>query len=63
MLQGKAGIGWETDFKQGRYHFSTQLGYEGQIWFNQLRIATFQQLRLHGDLTLQGGTLKCRFDF
>lgn len=56
MLQGFLGCGWETDIMQGRYHVAARLGYEMQIWFNQLRIPTFQQLMLHGDLTLQGGT-------
>ena len=63
MLQGFLGIGWDTDFQKGNSHLSTKLGYEMQIWLNQLRIATFQLQRLHGDLTLQGITLNCRFDF
>lgn len=41
---------------QGRSRVTLQLGYEMQYWANQLRLPTFQQLPLHGDLTLQGGT-------
>lgn len=41
---------------QGRSDVIFKLGYEMQYWANQLRIPTFQQLPLHGDLTLQGGT-------
>lgn len=61
MFRGFMGIGWDIALK--KTHFSTKLGYEMQIWFNQLRIATFQLQRLHGDLTLQGITLNARFDF
>lgn len=63
MLRGFLGLGWDVDFNHGRSHFSTQLGYEMQLWVNQLRLATSQLIQLHGDLTLQGVTLHCRFDF
>lgn len=60
-LRGFLGIGWDTH--TCRYGFAVKLGYEMQIWFNQLRIPTLQQLPVHGDLTLQGGTFNARFDF
>lgn len=63
MFGGFVGLGWDVDFREGRSHFSTQLGYEMQLWVNQLRVATIQLERLHGDLTLQGVTFNCRFDF
>ncbi|NGX51563.1 MAG: hypothetical protein K1060chlam2_01433 [Chlamydiae bacterium] len=63
MFRGFMGIGWEADFHEGSSHFTAKLGYEMQFWLNQLRLATFQLQRLHGDLTLQGVTLHCRFDF
>lgn len=63
MLRGFMGMGWDVDFNKGRSHFATRLGYEMQLWVNQLRVATSQLIRLHGDLTLQGVTLNCRFDF
>ncbi len=63
MLRGFLGLGWDADVGKGMTHVTVKVGYEMQIWFNQLRIATFQQLRLHGNLTLQGGTLNCRLDF
>ncbi|MBI2743773.1 MAG: hypothetical protein HYX48_07655 [Chlamydiales bacterium] len=63
MLRGFLGTGWDVDIKKGRSHFSTRVGYEMQLWVNQLRVATSQLVRLHGDLTLQGVTLNCRFDF
>lgn len=49
------GLEW---IHQGRSNLSLLIGYEMQFWANQLRLPTFQQLPLHGDLTLQGGT--CR---
>jgi len=58
-----AGIGWATNFNKNRSHFATRIGYEMQFWFNQLKIVTFDELRLHHDLTLQGGTCDIRFDF
>lgn len=63
MLRGFMGMGWDVEFNKGRSHFATQLGYEMQLWVNQLRVATSQLIRLHGDLTLQGVTFNCRFDF
>lgn len=63
MFRGFLGIGWDVDFNRGRSHFATKLGYEMQLWVNQLRVATSQLVRLHGDLTLQGVTFNCRFDF
>jgi len=63
MFQGFMGVGWDVDFCLGKFRFSTKLGYEMQLWLNQLRIATFQLQRLHGDLTFMGVTLRCRFDF
>lgn len=63
MLRGFLGLGWDVDFNRGRAHFATQLGYEMQLWINQLRLPTSQLIQLHGDLTLQGVTWNCRFDF
>jgi hypothetical protein len=63
MLRGIVGVGWDVEFNKGKSRFATQLGYEMQLWVNQLRVATSQLIRLHGDLTLQGVTFNCRFDF
>jgi len=62
-LRGFMGIGWDVDFRENKSHFAAKLGYEMQIWFDQLRIATFQLQRLHNDLTLQGVTFNCRLDY
>ncbi len=63
MMRGFLGFGWDAYWNREKYHFAAKLGYEMQLWLNQLRIPTFQQIRLHGDLSLQGGTFNCRFDF
>ena len=63
MLRGFVGAGWDVDFNKDREHFAVRLGYEMQLWVNQLRLSTSQLIRLHGDLTLQGLTFNCRFDF
>lgn len=61
MFRGFVGIGWEIDIYNS--HLATKLGYEMQLWVNQLRIPTFQLQILHNDLTLQGVTFNCRLDF
>ncbi len=61
MLRGIMGLGWDATIR--KISVSLQMGFETQFWLNQLRIPTFQQLRLHGDLTLQGGSFKARLDF
>lgn len=43
--------------------WKVRLGYEAQMWMNQLRFSTFQLQRLHNDLTLQGVTLSCVCSF
>jgi len=63
MLRGFVGIGWDADFNKSSSHFAAKLGFETQLWVNQLRLATFQLQRLHTDLTFHGITLNCRFDF
>lgn len=63
MLRTVMGLGWDTYFKQGQYHFSTKLGYEMQFWLDQLQYYTLDTGRLGNALTLQGGTLEFWFDF
>ena len=63
MFRGFFGLGWQTRFNQCSSGFALNVGYEMQLWINQLRLPTFQLQRLHGDLTLQGVTLNCRYDF
>ncbi len=62
MFRGFMGIEWNVNFAD-KSCFAAKLGYEMQLWLNQLRLATFQLQRLHADLTLQGVTFNCLFDF
>ncbi len=47
------GLEW---IRQGDITITARLGYELGWWANQQRLPTFQQLPMHGDLTLQGLT-------
>jgi hypothetical protein len=47
------GLEW---VRPGNVTITGRLGYELQWWANQQRISAFQQLPMHGDLTLQGLT-------
>lgn len=62
MVRGFLGAIWDINFSN-KSHFAAKLGFETQFWMNQLRIATLQVQRLHGDLTLQGLTLSGRYDY
>lgn len=63
MFRGFLGVGWDVGVNKGQSHLAARLGYEMQLWVNQLRLPTSQLIRLHGDLTLQGITFHCRLDF
>lgn len=63
MFRGVLGIGWEGNFQKSRSQIAIRLGYETQLWINQLRISTFQLQRLHHDLTFQGFTLNALCNF
>lgn len=63
MWKGFFGLGWDVDLRRGGSHFAARVGYEMQLWVNQLRVPTGQLVQLHGDLTLQGVTCNCQFDF
>lgn len=54
-------LGFEWDY-QCKSSLNLRLGYEMQYWANQLRLPTFQQLPVHGDLTLQGATCRIQID-
>lgn len=60
MYRCRLGLEWKHERK---LCLTFQLGYELQFWANQLRMPTFQQLPVHGDLTVQGATCQLRIDF
>lgn len=59
MMLGLRGEWW---FQQERYHFALQAGWEAQVWINT---GNFIYLygSSQGDLSLNGLTVKARFDF
>lgn len=63
MFRGFLGLAWDVGLGCENSQLEVKLGFETQIWINQLRIATFQLQRLHHDLTLQGMTLSCGYGF
>lgn len=63
MLRTFMGFGWDANFSQNHYRFSTKLGYEMQFWLDQLQFYAFTGGRLVNELTLQGGTLEFCFNF
>ena len=48
---------------QGKMALTAHAGYEMQWWANQQRTTTFQQLPMHGDLTIEGLTCGLSIDF
>ena len=53
MLRSFLGLEWAHE---GDITIAARAGYELQWWANQQRLPMFQQLPMHGDLTLEGLT-------
>lgn len=53
VLRCFLGLEW---VRQGNVTLTARVGYELQWWANQQRMLAFQQLPMHGDLTLEGLT-------
>ena len=53
MLRYFAGFDWTYESQAS---VTLKVGYEMQYWMNQLRLPLLQQVPVHSDLTLQGGT-------
>ncbi|MCB1110325.1 MAG: hypothetical protein KDK64_05035 [Chlamydiia bacterium] len=63
VIELAIGLRAETYFGCGRYHFLLQAGWETQIWLNQTLLISLNDHYDRFDLTLQGLTIKARFDF
>lgn len=61
MAKGYLGMEWISAIKNT--HLNIRLGYEGQVWFNQLRYYTFDMGKTNDSLFLQGGVLDFLFTF
>jgi hypothetical protein len=54
-VRGFVGIGWTGNFS--KTELSVRLGYEGQVWFDQVQYNSLSSGRLSDIMSLQGGTL------
>ncbi|MCP5509595.1 MAG: MOMP family protein [Chlamydiales bacterium] len=64
VLELAIGLRWEIWVSDDDYHFGIDAGWEEQVWWGMNRlIVAGQPQRDNGDLTMQGLTLKFRFDF
>jgi hypothetical protein len=63
VLEWGLGLRWESYFSENAYHFLVQAGWEEQIWLNMNQLFVPFNEGNHGDLDLQGLTVKFRFDF
>lgn len=62
MARGLLGIEW-THCLSTESSLTIRLGYEAQVWFNQMQYYSFNMGRLNNLLSLQGGVLNLRFNF
>jgi hypothetical protein len=62
-LLGSAGLIWDANFNDNRALFSLKLGYELQIWTQQLQFFQHFSGILNNALILQGGTCRFLFEF
>lgn len=63
MVRTFMGIEWTCPSYKKRCAFSARLGFEMQVWLDQLKFYSFTGGRLDNQLTLQGGTLELTFGF
>lgn len=63
VLEMALGLRWETWFSDNDYHFMIQAGWEDQLWSSMNQVLHLNEQSAHGDLGLQGLTVKVRFDF
>lgn len=62
MVRSFMGCAWEC-FKSDQLQFSIRVGFEMQVWLDQLRFYSFTGGRLGNQLSLQGGTIEFNFGF
>ncbi len=70
VLDLSAGIRWDRDFCEGRYHTAVLLGWEEHTFYGQNQLILFSDnikpgayVSNLGDLSFQGGTLSLQIDF
>ncbi|MEM1283727.1 MAG: Lpg1974 family pore-forming outer membrane protein [Chlamydiota bacterium] len=63
MVRTFMGLEWVHHLNCKGCHFSTKLGFEMQVWLDQLKYYSFTGGRLDNQLSLQGGTVELHFGF
>lgn len=63
VLELFLGLRWDTWFCDEDFHFSADIGWEEQMWWNQNQFYRVYEEGAHGDLGFQGLTIHFRFDF
>ena len=63
VLELGIGLRWEMWSCDDAYHFQVQAGWEEQVWMNMNQFYGIYEEGSHGNLNLQGFTLKFRFGF
>lgn len=63
VVEMAIGLRYETWFSDDDYHFLIQAGWEEQVWLNHNQLFKLVEEGSHGDMDLQGLTVKVRFDF
>lgn len=61
MADGLLGLEWTNHFTTSDMHI--QLGYEAQVWFNQLQFYSLSMGRVNRPTSLQGGNLALCYHF
>jgi hypothetical protein len=63
VLELTIGLRYDVWWSDDDYHFGLQAGWEEQLWFSHNQHYKVLEEGAHGDLTLQGLTVKARLDF
>lgn len=61
MARGFVGVEWVQQF--ARTTAAVSLGYEAQVWLNQMQFYSFNMGRLNNLTSLQGGIIEVSFDY
>lgn len=61
VITGFVGLGWKGQFP--KVGVAVRLGYEGQVWFNQVQFNMLSSGRLNDNMSLQGGVLDVGINF
>jgi len=61
MISGAMGVEWTQHF--ARATMTARLGYEAQVWLNQMQFYSYNMGRLNNLMSLHGGVVQLRIDY